>query len=135
MGGTVGNQQGLRGARRFLICQLSVTVLIAAIAIPLSGATAAISALLGGLVSIIPNAYFARKLFQYQGARAAKQIVNSFYIGEALKMGLTIALFILVFKLFHIIPLVFFSVFIVVQMVFWLAPLIFDNNRNRPESD
>lgn len=118
------NQRGLQGARRLLICQLSITVLFAAIALLLSSTTAAMSALLGGMVSIVPTAYFAIKLFRYQGARAARQIVNSFYKGEALKLILTIALFALVFKFFNIIPLVFFATYIVVQMMFWFAPLI-----------
>ena len=135
IGGIVKNQQGLHGAQRLLLCQLSVMVLLAIIAIWFSGTTAAISALLGGLVSVVPNAYFARKLFQHQGAHAARQIVNGFYKGEASKILLSIAMFTLVFKWFNIIPLVFFAVYIVVQLVFWFAPLIFDNKQNRPESD
>lgn len=119
------NQRGLQGAQRLLICQLSVTVLFAVIAMLLSSATAATSALLGGVVSMVPTAYFAIKLFRYQGARAARQIVNSFYKGEALKMILTIVLFALVFKFFNIIPLVFFATYIVAQMMFWFAPLLF----------
>ena len=104
------------------------------IALLFSGMLAAISAGLGGLVSIVPNAYFARKLFQYQGARAARQIVNNFYKGEAMKLLLTVALFAMVFKWFNIVPWVFFVVYIVTQMVFWFSPLIF-NHQNRPESD
>lgn len=128
------NQQGEQGAKRLLQCQLGLTILLATIAILFLGVMAAISALLGGLVSIVPNAYFARKLFQYQGARAARQIVNGFYKGEAMKLLLTVTLFAVVFKWFNIIPLVFFLVFIMTQMVFWFSPLIF-NNQNRPESD
>ncbi len=92
---------------------------------------AAQSALLGGLVSIVPTAYFAAKLFKYNGARAARQIVNGFYKGEALKIAMTAVLFTVVFKFFTIIPLVFLSVYITVQMVFWFAPLIFSNEQNR----
>ena len=125
------NQQGLRGARRLLICQLSMTMLIATIAMLFWSATAAKSALLGGLVNIVPTTYFATKLFQYQGARAARQIVNSFYKGEAMKIALTVLLFIVVFKFFNIIPLVFLSVYIAIQMVFWFAPLIFSIEHNR----
>jgi len=134
-GRNLKNQQGLQGAKRLLACQLSITVLVAIACIMASGVTAAVSALLGGGVSVVPNAYFARTLFRYRGARAAKQIVTSFYKGEAMKMVLTIVLFTLVFKFFTIIPMVFFAVYIVVQMTFWFAPLIFDNKQNRPESD
>lgn len=129
------NRQGLQGAQRLIACQVVITILLATIAILLSGTLAMVSVLLGGLVSIVPNAYFARKMFQYQGAREAKQIVSSFYKGEAMKIVLSIALFAIVFKYFKIVPWMFFAVYITVQMVIWFAPLIFNNNRNRPESD
>lgn len=107
-----------------LLYQLGVSVLIALIALAIKGTTASFSALLGGLVCILPNLYFVRLLFRYKGARAAKQIVNSFYKGEALKLVFTIALFVLVFKWFKISPLMFFAAFIAAQMVFWFIPLI-----------
>ena len=125
MGETVKNKHGAQGARRLVTWQLSLTDLFATIATVLSGILAGRSILLGGLVSAIPNAYFARKLFQHQGAHAARQIVSSFYKGEASKIGLSIILFALVFKCFTIIPLVFFAAYIMAQMVFWFAPLIF----------
>ena len=127
MGGTVKNQQGLQGAHRLFAYQAIITLLFAIIAMLGSGATAAMSALLGGLVCIVPNMYLARKLFQHKGARAAKQIVNGFYKGEAIKIMLSIALFALVFSFINIVPLVFFAAYMVVQLVFWFAPLIFVN--------
>lgn len=129
------NKRGYQGAKRLLLCQFLLTASLALLALIFMGAVAAQSVLLGGMVSVVPNAYFAKKLFRHQGARAARQIVNSFYSGEALKLALTFVLFAIVFKFFKIIPLVFFAAYIVVQMVFWFAPLIFDNNRNGPESD
>ena len=135
MGGIVKNQQGLRGENRLFACQIGITFIIAAIAALISGGIGALSAVLGGLVSAVPGAYFARKLFQYQGARAAKQIVNSFYKGEALKIVLSVLLFTLVFIFSNINPVVFFATYIVVQMAFWFAPLIFANKQNRPERD
>lgn len=128
------NRQGVEGAKRLLVFQLCWTLLAVSIAWLLLSDTAAISAGLGGLVSVVPNAYFARQLFQYQGARQARQIVNRFYKGEAMKLLLTVVLFAMVFKWVVIIPLVFFIVYITTQMVFWFSPLIF-NNQNRPERD
>ena len=120
-GGHVENQ---RDIWRLLLIQLIVSLFIAMIAMVVSGPLAALSGLLGGVVCVVPNVYFVRQLFKYKGARAAKQIVNGFYKGEALKLLLTIALFVLVFKLFEIKPLVFFAAFIAAQMMFWFAPLI-----------
>jgi ATP synthase protein I len=121
----VKNKQGLLGARRLFFCQVVIALLIAVVAAIFSGNRAALSAVLGGLVSAVPNAYFALKFFKHQGARAAKQIVNSFYLGEALKIVISIILFALVFIFFHINPLVFFITYIVVQMMVWFAPLMF----------
>lgn len=125
MGGTVRNQQGMKGARRFVMLQFFLALLLAGIFLLLSGSKAAISALLGGAVTIIPNALFAKKLFKHQGARSAKKIVSSFYKGEALKIILSIILFVIVFKYISVLPHVFFTVYIAVQMMFWFAPLIF----------
>ncbi len=116
------NQQGVL---RLLLGQLGVTVLIAVIARLIGDDRAAVSALVGGIVCILPNAYFAAKLFKHNGARAARQIVNGFYKGEALKLILSVALFALVFKYLNVNPLVFFVTYIAAQMVFWFAPLLF----------
>ena len=63
----------------------------------LKGPFSAYSAGLGALIAIIPQLFFARKVFAKQGARAAKQIVTALYFGEAIKWGLTCALFAIVF--------------------------------------
>lgn len=129
------NQQGITGAKRLVACQLILTALIALGCLLVSGQMPATSALLGGLVCTIPNAFFARKMFEYAGARAARQIVNNFYKGEGLKIILSILLFTVVLKFFNIIPLIFFIVYLVVQMTVWFAPLMFTGNKYRPESD
>lgn len=121
------NQQGVRGAQRLLLVQLGVTTLIAVIARLIGNDTAALSAVVGGFVCVVPNAYFAAKLFKHNGARAARQIVNGFYKGEALKLILSVALFALVFKYLNVNPLVFFVAYIATQMVFWFAPFIIVN--------
>jgi ATP synthase protein I len=52
---------------------------------------------MGGLISIVPNIYFARWAFRFSGARAARQITQSFYRGEAGKFVLTVVLFAMLF--------------------------------------
>ncbi|WP_234802469.1 MULTISPECIES: ATP synthase subunit I [Legionella] len=126
---------GISGVKRMLGIQLLTSVLISLVLLLIFGKKEAMSALLGGMVAIVPSALFARKLFQYQGARAARQIVKGFYLGEALKIVSSVILFALVFMLFKIAPLAFFFTYIVVLMNYWLAPLIFANKQNRPESD
>ncbi len=83
------------------------------------------SALLGGIICLIPNAYFAYRTFAYQGAQAARKIVNSFYKAEAVKLGLTALFFGLTFKYVKPLePLSLFMTFFIVQVVHWLAPLL-----------
>lgn len=134
IGEYVNKQLSKRGIVRLWLMQLSVTLAFAALC-ALYSANAAISAMLGGIVCIVPNAYFAMKLFKYQGARSAKQIVNSFYKGEALKMILSVILFTAVFVLFKVTPPAFFASYIMILMTHWFAPLIIVNKQNRPESD
>jgi ATP synthase protein I len=118
--------QNQKGVQRLLFVQFCVTVLLACGALCVDK-VAAVSALLGGLVCVIPNVYFARTLFKHQGARSARKIVNGFYAGEAYKLVLTVALFAMVFKTMMVNPLVFFLAYVVTQLVFWFAPLIINN--------
>ncbi|WP_238583832.1 ATP synthase subunit I [Legionella brunensis] len=127
------DKRGISGVRRLLLAQLVISLLIALGLLLILSEKEALSALLGGLVAIAPSALFAQKLFRYQGARAARQIVKGFYLGEALKLVSTIALFTFVFMSFKIAPLAFFFTYIVVLMSHWFAPLFFVNKQNRPE--
>jgi len=79
-----------------LVAQTVVTFSAALILWLFRGQIAGYSGLLGGLVALVPNAYFAYRVFRYSGARSARAIVREFYSGEAGKIFLTAALFVLV---------------------------------------
>lgn len=107
---------------RVIVAQLLVSAVLALALLPL-GITFTLSSLLGGLCCSLPNAYFVWRAFRYRGARSAKLIVSSFYRGEAGKLVLTSAGFILVFTLVKPLePLALFGSFITVQAVSWFAP-------------
>ena len=57
------------------------------------------SALLGGLISAVPNSYFALQAFKFQGAQNADKVVKSFIRGELGKIVFTGVLFALSFTL------------------------------------
>ena len=57
----------------------------------------AYSVLSGGLIAIVPQAYFAVLAFRWRGARSAKAIARSSYAGEVGKFLLSFAGFALVF--------------------------------------
>lgn len=63
------------------------------------GVVAFYSSLLGGLIFIVPNAYFVHRMFRHQGARAAPMMVAEVFKGEAVKFSLTAVLFAAVFLL------------------------------------
>ncbi len=64
-----------------------------------SGTIIAYSVLLGGLISALPNSYFALHAFKFQGARNAEKVVKSFIKGELGKIIMTVVLFALCFTL------------------------------------
>jgi len=57
----------------------------------------AYSVLSGGLIAIVPQAYFAVLAFRWRGARSAQAIARSSYVGELGKFLLSVAGFALVF--------------------------------------
>lgn len=117
--------------RRLLAAQLFVCLLVALIAL-LFGWVASYSALLGGLICLVPNSYFAYRTFRFRGARAAKHIIRSFYQGEAVKLGLTAVMFACVFAgIKPLAPLALFVGYLAVQVAGWVAPLFGDGASGR----
>jgi len=115
------------GIKRLFAVQLWLTLIMCGLFAVFQGGPAAYSAAIAGLVCILPNVYFAIKFFKFQGARAAKKIVNAFYKGEAMKLVLTFVLFALAFAALDAVPLPFFLTYIMVQLVAWVAPWIITN--------
>ncbi|RRJ82619.1 F0F1 ATP synthase subunit I [Aestuariirhabdus litorea] len=86
---------------------------------------AAYSALLGGMVFMLPNALLIYKTFISVRVGSVRKITNSMYVGEAVKFGLTAILFAAVFA--FITPLYapsLFITFFVVLMINSLSPLL-----------
>lgn len=131
----VKNTLALQGVRRLFLLQVIVVLAIAIVVYLSRGIVPVKSVVLAGLVNIVPNVLFARKLFQFNGARSAKKIINSLYYGEALKIIMSATLFATVFAYCKIEPVIFFITYIVVQITLWFAPAIFSNKQNRPKSD
>ncbi len=62
--------------------------------------TVANSVLLGGIVQVLPNTYFALYAFRYQGAQRASLALRAMSRGETGKFVLTLTGFALIFSLF-----------------------------------
>ena len=82
---------------RIIVTQSIATFLAALSAFVLIDGVTGYSVFLGGMVSALPNAYFAIKAFRYSGARQMPLVIKSFYAGESGKMIITVIMFALVF--------------------------------------
>ncbi len=90
----------------------------------LQGSFFARSIFIGGLLCMLPQWLFARLWLAYYKASAAPKIVKMFYIGEVLKLLLTVSLFLLTFHFISINPIACLSGFMIAQVAFWMAPLL-----------
>mgnify|MGYP000013312168 CR=1 FL=1 len=57
-----------------------------------------LSVMVGGVIQVIPHAWFARQAFKYTGARQTHLVVRAMYQGETGKVVLTAALFVIAFS-------------------------------------
>ncbi len=119
------SQAAQRGVKRLLGLQVLLVLLLSLLWLWGSSLVAAYSAFLGGAIAVVANGYFAMKVLARTGALAARQIVRTFYIAEAVKLLLSAVLFILVFVFIPVRPLPLFLTYVVVQMGFWAAPWCF----------
>lgn len=107
----------------WLIIQVIVTVIISLLLFLIHGIHTALSALLGGLICVLPNLMFACILF-WRSSFNPKSTIKALYIGELIKLSLTGLLFILVIKLLSVNIIGLFLGFIGAQFGFWIAPFI-----------
>lgn len=122
-------QQGRQLARKILLAQAIVAVLLSSLGLLISN-DVALSVLLGGMICVVSHGYLAMRAFRYAGARAAHEIVSSFYAGEAGKFLLVLVGFTLVFNFVEPVresknAVWLFIAYIAVQSVAWFAPLMF----------
>ena len=109
--------------QRVALCQLLILLPVCGI---VSGfnVTLAGSIMVGGLIQIIPQAWYARQAFRYRGARQVNKIVRAMYWGESGKVILTAALFVTTFIVWKQLNfLAVFCAFTVMIPVGWLITL------------
>ena len=112
-------------ALKYIYLQGLVALLSASIIWLIWGVLAGKSALIGGLVALLPNFVFTLYAFRFAGARQVQQVYSSIKRGAGLKYLLTILLFALVFKSTSVMLLAFFSIYLLVMCVSWFAPIFF----------
>lgn len=103
---------------KLFVRQCVIAAVLVGLAWVLVGRGAALSTLLGSVVSMVPALYFACRFLRPHGSRQAKQHVSNLYRAQAGKFILTMALFIIVFvKLPPAHPVLFFSAYAVTCLV------------------
>ncbi len=109
---------------KILLAQLGLTLLVAAVALGLAGGVAGYSAVLGGLIGVIPSAFLGARMMAVNQSGNPRKMLNAAYVGEAVKWLLTFGLFVGVYLLVS--PLnagALLVGFIVVHAGVWLAIL------------
>lgn len=90
----------LRSINQLLLGQTIVFIVITLGGHWLFGVIHAMNIALGSLVAIVPHSIFSVVVFRQRGARNAKAIVRGFFLGEGLKLLMTVGLFGLVWTAF-----------------------------------
>ena len=108
-----------------LLVQVCVSFVSAAVFWGWMGEVGAVSALLGGVAVVIPNAFLAARLLRPTRDESLTAIMRSAWIGEIGKLLLTVLLFAAIFGAVRPLePVAFFSGFIAAQMVIFGALLV-----------
>ncbi|MCV2402037.1 ATP synthase subunit I [Marinomonas sp. C2222] len=114
-----------RAIFRFILLQCCLIVFISVGVLLFAGGLHWYSFILGAMSSILPSIYMAWRIFGHKGARPAKEVVSSFYRGEAGKLVITAILLSLAFVLIK--PLsaeAFLAGFGVAILSHWLSPFL-----------
>lgn len=110
--------------KRLLLSQSLVGVALACLLL-VTSLEAAYSALIGAVCCVLPNLYFALRVFNLSNGRSARSTLRAFYFGAAGKFIVTMALFIVAFRFVSPLNvLAMFAGFIIAQSVNWVVPLL-----------
>ena len=112
-----------------LLWQLLVSLGLALLFL-FAGTVEAYSALLGGLICVIPNAYMATRLLMKSGAGDSQVFLRAAFLGETVKLLLTGALFSVVFV--YVKPLnvlILFVGFIAAISIQWIGLIFIGRDR------
>jgi ATP synthase protein I len=115
---------------KVLLAQLGLSVVLAMLFWGMNGSVSAYSALLGGLICVIPNAFLALRLVVPRRDPGPGALVRAAYIGEIGKLALTVLMFTIVFTLVR--PLAagaLFAGFIAAQLVTFSGFLMKDRSQ------
>jgi ATP synthase protein I len=101
--------------------QVVVTVVAAIICFAVWGRVTGFSALAGGGISVIASAALALIGFSSPAGAPADRVARSFYLGEGVKLAVTVVLFVAVFLTMKVSFAALFATYIATLFVYWIA--------------
>ena len=110
-----------KAAFRLAGWQVGLTGIVALGAFWLGGNAAAMSSVTGGSIGIIAGLYQALRMFRVDAAQDPEGFMRGVYIGEAVKILLTVALMIVAIRLLGVDMLPFMIGYIAIYLVYWVA--------------
>ena len=113
--------QARRLAASVVLGQVVVTLVAAAICFAVWGRIAGLSALAGGGISAAASAVLAYFAFRSPAGAAAERVARAFYVGEGLKLAVTVALFVLVMVTMQVSFAALLGTYIATLFVYWIA--------------
>lgn len=113
--------QARRLAGSVVLGQVVVTVVAAILCFAVWGRTPGLSALVGGGISVAASAVLAIIGFSAPAGAAPETIARKFYVGEATKLAVTVALFVTVFLTMDLSYGALFATYIATLFVYWIA--------------
>lgn len=111
-----------RAAFRVVVAQAAITVAVGAVTAAGWGIAAAKSALWGGCIGTAASALMALAIFRYPEGAAAARIAWGFYLGQFLKVALSIALLVVAFRAEGVVPLALLVGYVATFAGYWAAP-------------
>jgi F0F1-type ATP synthase assembly protein I len=113
--------QARRLAGSVVLGQVVVTAVAAILCFAVWGRTPGLSALAGGGISVIASAVLAIIGFSAPAGAAPETIARKFYLGEGMKLAVTVATFVAVFLTMKVSFLALFGTYIATLFVYWIA--------------
>jgi ATP synthase protein I len=111
-----------KAAFRVVLAQVAITLGVAAVTTLGWGAAAGRSALLGGGIGIAAAAFMVLVVFRYPEGASAARIAWGFYLGQFLKVALSIALLVVAFRAEGVVPLAMLVAYVATFAGYWAVP-------------
>jgi len=116
-------KRGYQQAKKLLVIQAIIIIMIASFGL-FKEFKVAIALLSGGMSVLLANLYFVFKVFTNSGAQANKQVVRAFYLGESVKVAISVILLVVAFILLPGSEMYVLVGYIIALLLQWLAPMI-----------